>query len=147
MLDPKPDLTPRPAGFKPYPTRAASRSTSPPGTRILDGKYPLVTGLEHDEMGHPTGSPKLHMAMTAKRRNKLHKLADELPVPEIYGDAEGDTLLVGWGSTYGPIHDAVKQARARRRKDRPRFICATFIRCRTDWKKSSPTSNASSWSR
>ena len=51
------------------------------------------------------------MAMTAKRRNKLRKLAEELPVPEVYGDQEGDTLLVGWGSTYGPIHDAVKRAR------------------------------------
>ena len=62
-------------------------------------------------MGHPTGSPKLHMAMTAKRRNKLRKLAEELPVPEVYGDQDGDTLLVGWGSTYGPIHDAVELAR------------------------------------
>ena len=62
-------------------------------------------------MGHPTGSPKLHMAMTAKRRNKLRKLAEEIPVPEVYGDQEGDTLLVGWGSTYGPIHDAVTLAR------------------------------------
>ena len=92
---------------------------------MLDGKYPLVTGLEHDEMGHPTGSPKLHMAMTAKRRNKLRKLADELPVPEVYGDQEGDTLLVGWGSTYGPIHEAVKRARehgekARRAPSAPR---------------------------
>jgi len=50
------------------------------------------------------------MAMTAKRRNKLRKLAEELPVPEVYGDQDG-TLLVGWGSTYGPIHDAVKLAR------------------------------------
>jgi 2-oxoglutarate/2-oxoacid ferredoxin oxidoreductase subunit alpha len=51
------------------------------------------------------------MAMTAKRRKKLQKLAEELPLPEIYGDQEGYTLLIGWGSTYGPIHDAVKQAR------------------------------------
>jgi 2-oxoglutarate/2-oxoacid ferredoxin oxidoreductase subunit alpha len=51
------------------------------------------------------------MVMTAKRRNKLRKLAEEIPVPEIYGDKEGDVLLIGWGSTYGPIHDAVKQAR------------------------------------
>ena len=51
------------------------------------------------------------MAMTAKRRNKLRKLAEEIPVPEVYGDQEGDTLIVGWGSTYGPIHDAVKLAR------------------------------------
>src|SRR5712675_1511592 len=109
MVDPKPDLSPRQT-FKPYPVDAITQHI-PPGTRILDGKYPLLSGLEHDEMGHPTGSPKLHMAMTAKRRNKLRKLAEEIPVPEVYGDQEGDTLLVGWGSTYGPIHDAAKMAR------------------------------------
>jgi 2-oxoglutarate ferredoxin oxidoreductase subunit alpha len=109
MENPKPDLTPRQT-HKPYPIDQITQHV-PPGTRILDGKYPLLAGLEHDEMGHPTGSPKLHMAMTAKRRNKLRKLAEEIPVPEVYGDQEGDTLLVGWGSTYGPIHDAVKMAR------------------------------------
>ena len=109
MVNPKPDFTPRQT-FKPYPIDQITQHV-PPGTRILDGKYPLLAGLEHDEMGHPTGSPKLHMAMTAKRRNKLRKLAEEIPVPEIYGDQEGDTLLVGWGSTYGPIHDAAKMAR------------------------------------
>ncbi|MGZ5565220.1 MAG: hypothetical protein ACXWFY_08510, partial [Chthoniobacterales bacterium] len=110
MLDPKPDLTPR-ESHTPYPLDRITQHLAP-GTRILDGKYPLLSGLEHDEMGHPTGSPKLHMAMTAKRRAKLQKLAEELPLPEIYGDSEGDLLLVGWGSTYGPIHDAVKMARA-----------------------------------
>ena len=109
MIDPKPDLSPRQT-FKPYPVDAITQHV-PPGTRIVDGKYPLLSGLEHDEMGHPTGSPKLHMVMTAKRRNKLRKLAEEIPVPEIYGDQEGDTLIVGWGSTFGPIHDAVKLAR------------------------------------
>ena len=108
MIDPKPDLSPRDT-FKPYPIDAITQHIAP-GTPIRDGKYPLMSGLEHDEMGHPTGSPKLHMAMTAKRRNKLRKLAEELPVPEIFGDQEG-TLLVGWGSTYGPIHDAVKLGR------------------------------------
>jgi 2-oxoglutarate ferredoxin oxidoreductase subunit alpha len=108
MVDPKPDLSPRQT-HKPYPIDQITRHVAP-GTRILDGKYPLLAGLEHDEMGHPTGSPKLHMAMTAKRRNKLRKLAEEIPVPEIYGDQEG-TLIVGWGSTYGPIHDAVATAR------------------------------------
>jgi 2-oxoglutarate/2-oxoacid ferredoxin oxidoreductase subunit alpha len=110
MVDPKPDFTPREGGFKPYDLEKITQHV-PPGTRMLDGKYPLVTGLEHDEHGHPTGSPKLHMAMTAKRRKKLQKLAEEIPVPEVYGDQKGDTLLVGWGSTYGPIHDAVKLGR------------------------------------
>ncbi len=109
MQDAKIDLTPIQT-HKPYPIDGITQHVAP-GTRILDAKYPLLSGLEHDEMGHPTGSPKLHMVMTAKRRNKLRKLAEELPVPEIYGDQEGDTLLVGWGSNYGPIHDAVKEAR------------------------------------
>jgi 2-oxoglutarate ferredoxin oxidoreductase subunit alpha len=109
MVDPKPDLTPRQT-HKPYPIDQITQHIAP-GTRILDGKYPLLAGLEHDEMGHPTGSPKLHMAMTAKRRNKLRKLAEEIPVPEVFGDQEGDSLIVGWGSTYGPIHDAVALAR------------------------------------
>jgi 2-oxoglutarate ferredoxin oxidoreductase subunit alpha len=109
MQNAQPDLKPR-ESFKPYPVDKITQHIAP-GTRILDGKYPLLSGLEHDEMGHPTGSPKLHMAMTAKRRNKLRQLAAEIPVPELYGDAAGDTLLIGWGSTFGPIHDAVKRAR------------------------------------
>jgi len=112
MVDPKLDLTPRAAGFKPYPLGGITQH-APPGTRMLDGKYPTVTGLEHDEMGHPTGSPSLHTGMTAKRRNKLQQLAAEIPVPEVYGDPEGEALVVGWGSTYGPIHEAVKSARER----------------------------------
>ena len=67
-----------------------SRSTSRPARGFSTENIRFVAGLEHDEMGHPTGSPKLHMAMTAKRRNKLRKLAEEIPVPEVYGDQEGD---------------------------------------------------------
>jgi 2-oxoglutarate ferredoxin oxidoreductase subunit alpha len=114
MADPKPDLKPRQTHI-PYPLDGITQH-APPGTRIVDGKYPLMSGLEHDEAGHPTGSPDMHMKMTAKRRNKLRKLAEELPVPDVYGDQEGDTLLVGWGSTYGPIHDAVKLGREKGEK-------------------------------
>ena len=112
MGDLKPDLTPRPAEFKPYPLDQITQHAAP-GTRMLGGKYPVVTGLEHGETGHPTGSAKLHAAMTTKRRQKLQKLAEELPLPEVYGDAEGDTLLIGWGSTYGPIRETVDRVRAR----------------------------------
>jgi 2-oxoglutarate/2-oxoacid ferredoxin oxidoreductase subunit alpha len=111
MQDPKPDLAPRPAGFKPYPLEAITQH-APPGTRMLEGKYPVVTGLEHDEMGHPTASPRLHAGMTAKRRRKYQLLADELPLPPIHGDPQGEVLLVGWGSTYGPIHEAVSRVRS-----------------------------------
>ena len=111
--DISPDLTPV-ADFKPYDLSASNGVTRhlAPGTRIASGKYPVVTGLEHDELGHPTGSPKLHMQMTAKRRNKLRRLASDLPVPKVYGPPEGNVLLVGWGSNQGPIREAVDRARA-----------------------------------
>jgi 2-oxoglutarate ferredoxin oxidoreductase subunit alpha len=108
-----PDLGPR-EDHKPYDLAAADgipRHVAP-GTRILSGRYPVLSGLEHDEMGHPSGSPKLHMQMNAKRRRKLQALAATLPAPKIYGPPEGNLLLVGWGSTQGPIHEAVDRARA-----------------------------------
>jgi 2-oxoglutarate ferredoxin oxidoreductase subunit alpha len=108
-----PDFTPV-ATNKPYDLSAKDGITHhvKPGTRILDGKYPIATGLEHDEYGHPTGSPKLHMQMNAKRRTKLQALGATLPVPKIYGPPEGNVLLVGWGSTEGPIREAVDRSRA-----------------------------------
>ena len=111
--DISPDFTPV-ADHKPYDLSTADGITRhiAPGTYVASGKYPVVTGLEHDELGHPSGSPKVHVQMTAKRRNKYRKLAAELPVPKVYGAPEGNILLVGWGSAQGPLHEAVKQARA-----------------------------------
>jgi len=111
--DISPDLSPV-KEHKPYDLAAANGVTRhlAPGTRIESGIYPIATGLEHDEYGHPTGSPKLHMQMNAKRRRKLQALANTYPTPSIYGPSEGNVLLVGWGSTQGPIKEAVDRARA-----------------------------------
>lgn len=109
-VEPTLDLSTRPDSFKPYPLDGITQH-APPGAKMASGKYPIATGLEHDEMGHPSGSPKMHTAMTEKRRNKLVQLSKELPVPEIYGDQEGDVLLIGWGSTYGPIKESVARLR------------------------------------
>jgi 2-oxoglutarate ferredoxin oxidoreductase subunit alpha len=110
------DISPN---FTPVPDHKAYDLSAPdgfspravPGTRVLSGKYSIATGLEHDEYGHPTGSPKLHMQMTAKRRKKLQALGNSLPTPKVYGPPEGNVLLVGWGSTEGPIREAVDRAR------------------------------------
>jgi 2-oxoglutarate ferredoxin oxidoreductase subunit alpha len=109
-VEPELDLSTRPEGFKPYPLDAITRH-APPGSKMAGGKYPVSTGLEHDEMGHPSGSPKMHTLMTAKRRNKLVQLSKELPLPEIHGDQSGDVLVIGWGSTYGPIKESVDRLR------------------------------------
>jgi 2-oxoglutarate ferredoxin oxidoreductase subunit alpha len=111
MVDAAPDLSPRGADFKPYPLDRLTRH-APPGASIGTGKYPSVSGLEHDELGHPTGSPALHTKMTAKRREKLKQLAATLPVPEVHGNPDGDVLVVGWGSTWGPIREAVNRLNA-----------------------------------
>ena len=111
--DISPDLTPV-AAHKPYDL-SAPNGTQPhrvAGTRIQSGEYPVITGLEHDEMGHPSASANLHTTMIAKRRRKLQALAAVLPVPEVYGQPQGDTLLVGWGSTKGQIRESVNHLTA-----------------------------------
>jgi 2-oxoglutarate ferredoxin oxidoreductase subunit alpha len=108
-----PDLSPV-ADYKPYDLSAPDGIVPRvvPGTPIQSGRYPIAGGLEHDEFGHPTGAPKLHMQMSAKRRKKLQALGASLPTPKVYGPPEGNILLVGWGSTQGPIQEAVDHARA-----------------------------------
>jgi len=108
-----PDLSPV-ADYKPYDL-SAPKPTVPravPGTPILSGRYPIATGLEHDEYGHPSGSPGMHVKMSAKRRKKIQMLGTTLPVPAVHGEAEGEVLMVGWGSTQGPIREAVDRLRA-----------------------------------
>ncbi len=110
--DISPDLSPR-EDHKPYDLSDPDGITqhAAPGTFIKSGKYPVVTGLEHNEMGHPSGSPKMHLDMTAKRHNKLKALGRELPKPEVFGPEEGNVLLVGWGSTQGSLREATERAR------------------------------------
>jgi len=109
-VEPELDLSERGDDFKPYPLDGLTRH-APPGSRSTTGKYPVVTGLEHDEWGHPSGNPKNHEEMTAKRRQKLFDIAEQLPEPPFFGDEEGELLLVGWGSSYGPIKEATRRLR------------------------------------
>lgn len=111
-LEPTLDLSERGAEFKPYPLDKITQH-SPPGARSSEGKYPVVTGLEHDEWGHPSGNPLNHEKMTAKRRDKLVRLANSLPTPEVHGAQEGSLLILGWGSTYGPIKEAADRLNAK----------------------------------
>jgi 2-oxoglutarate ferredoxin oxidoreductase subunit alpha len=39
------------------------------------------------------------------------ELAATLPAPEVFGDDSGDVLLVGWGSTFGPVREALGRLR------------------------------------
>ncbi|MEN8693352.1 MAG: 2-oxoacid:acceptor oxidoreductase subunit alpha [Akkermansiaceae bacterium] len=102
---PELDLSERGEDFKPYPLDQITRH-APPGARSTEGKYPVVTGLEHDEWGHPSGNPENHAKMTVKRREKLVQLAESYSPTTVHGEKSGNLLIVGWGSTYGPIKEA-----------------------------------------
>ena len=103
--EPTLDLSERDSDFKPYPLDKITKHAAP-GSPTAEAKYPVVTGLEHDEWGHPSGNPENHEKMTAKRREKLIKLAESYDPTSIHGKTSGKLLFVGWGSTYGPIKEA-----------------------------------------
>ena len=69
----------------------------------------LIDSDEHDEHGRITESADVRNAMVQKRMKKLEKLKEELLEPDFLGRDDFDTLLVGWGSTYGSLAEAVEK--------------------------------------
>jgi 2-oxoglutarate ferredoxin oxidoreductase subunit alpha len=68
------------------------------------------TGDEHDEYGHIDEDPINRTRMMEKRMGKLRIIEETVPSSEkisIYGDDSPDVWLISWGSTKGPIIDAL----------------------------------------
>ena len=80
-----------------------------PGQR--GGNY-VLTGLAHDERSKVAYESATNQRSMSMRSRKLLTLRKTLKPPTVYGDDEGDLLLVGWGSTRGAIEEAVDRARA-----------------------------------
>jgi 2-oxoglutarate ferredoxin oxidoreductase subunit alpha len=68
----------------------------------------MVDSDEHDEYGHITESASIRIQMNDKRLRKMEFLKRELIEPDFIGEDDFGTLLVGWGSLYSPIMEAVK---------------------------------------
>ena len=76
------------------------------------GKALVVTDCdEHDEEGHLTEDARERTAQVQKRLRKLLPLEKEISTPRKYGSRGAETTLIGWGSTYGAIHEAVDMLR------------------------------------
>ncbi|MBP1754879.1 MAG: 2-oxoacid:ferredoxin oxidoreductase subunit alpha [Firmicutes bacterium] len=78
--------------------------------RLIPGKtknFVTADSDEHDEFGRITEDAEVRTRMMDKRMSKLESLKLELQEPEYVGAEDCDTLIVGWGSTYGPIIEAV----------------------------------------
>jgi 2-oxoglutarate ferredoxin oxidoreductase subunit alpha len=127
----EPWKVPDPSSFAPFPARflearpedgellpykrdaKGARPWIKPGT---PGLLHRIGGIEkHFETGNIDYSPSNHQKMTDARRDKV--LGVEVPDQTVaLGDETGDLAVVGWGSTFGPIHQAVRRAREQGRK-------------------------------
>ena len=81
---------------------------------------PGIAGTEHRiggiekayDSGHISYDPDNHQKMTDTRAAKIDGIARDIPLQDVdCGDSTGALAVVGWGSTYGPISEAVKAAR------------------------------------
>lgn len=91
--------------FAPTATHVSPRAI--PGQK---GGVHTVTGLEHNELGRPSDMPSMHTAMSAKRHLKLEAALNhpDFTVCKRFG-SEGRVPvgLLGWGSTFGEILEAM----------------------------------------
>jgi 2-oxoglutarate ferredoxin oxidoreductase subunit alpha len=125
----EPWAVPDPSDFTPFPAQFLDEKNGPDDTLLpykRDGKgarpwikpgtpelMHRIGGIEKAvDTGHIDYSPENHQAMTDARVGKVAGVT--VPDQEIAaGEAGGKLAVVGWGSTYGPIHQAVNRARAK----------------------------------
>ncbi len=119
------------SGYAPFPVsfaepRAADNDQVLPYERNGDLSRPWIKpgtpGLEHriggiekaPGSGNIDYSPEAHAEMTRLRAAKVAGVADSIPDQDVcLGTDTGRMVVVGWGSTFGPIHQAVRRARMR----------------------------------
>jgi 2-oxoglutarate ferredoxin oxidoreductase subunit alpha len=110
-LAPPIDQSEVPAGAKPYDWDA----TTGLFRRFIPGQpggMHTVTGLAHDRDGHVAYDHESNEEGLRYRSLKIAALQRTLVCPSVYGDESGDVLVIGWGSTKGPIEEAVDRLRA-----------------------------------
>ena len=78
-----------------------------------EGAAHRLGGLEKDaETGAISNSPENHEKMVMLRRQKVANIANDIPLLDVCGNADADTLLVGWGGTYGHLRSACDELNA-----------------------------------
>jgi 2-oxoglutarate/2-oxoacid ferredoxin oxidoreductase subunit alpha len=119
-LIPNPDTLPAvpvefrsdPQGFFPYvrDEETLSRPWVRPGTPGLEHR---IGGLAKEAVtGNVSYAPLNHEQMVRLRARKVAGIQREIPPTEVFGAADPDLLVVGWGSTFGSIRQAVTDLQA-----------------------------------
>ncbi|MCB2050718.1 MAG: 2-oxoacid:acceptor oxidoreductase subunit alpha [Novosphingobium sp.] len=124
----EPWKVPDPASYAPFPVKFLTEKNDGenllPYKRDAKGARPWIKpgtpglmhrigGIEKQEgTGNLDYSPENHQAMTDARKAKVDGIANDIPAQDVcLGEEGGKLALVGWGSTFGPIHQAVRRAR------------------------------------
>ncbi len=100
-------------GFWPYlRNEKLARPWAIPGTPGLEHR---IGGLEkEDGSGNISYDPENHERMTRLRAEKVARIADDIPLLDVDDpDGEAELLVLGWGSSYGPIRAGVRRVRTR----------------------------------
>lgn len=102
-------------GWKPYLRNAEDvRYWAIPGQ---EGFQHRLGGLEKDyKTSALSNDPVNHEKMVMARKRKVENVANHIPTLEVLGDKDADTLLVGWGGTFGHLYTAVEEMNANGKK-------------------------------
>jgi 2-oxoglutarate ferredoxin oxidoreductase subunit alpha len=109
-----PDITVKfetdPKDFHPYTRdKNLARPWAVPGTPGLEHR---IGGLEKSDIyGNVSYDPENHDKMVKLRTEKIKRMVNDIPDLKVDGNEKGELLVLGWGSTYGTIKDAVLKAR------------------------------------
>ncbi len=104
----------RPTAFTPtssnapyarYNLHSTQSSIRPlPGTK---GGIYVANSDEHDEVGYSEEDAQIRTEMMQRRMRKLSDFEKELPQPVVEGDPHAQVNILCWGSTKGPVRDAI----------------------------------------
>ncbi|NQW18111.1 MAG: 2-oxoacid:acceptor oxidoreductase subunit alpha [Chloroflexi bacterium] len=102
-------------GYKRYENTESGISTR--ARAGLEGFVHVVASDEHDEdsilLSDEYTNPHKRRKMVEKRHRKMSTVLDDVAAPELEGPEDADVTLIGWGSTYGVIHEALEILRER----------------------------------
>ena len=102
-------FTTDPENFMPYSRdeETLARPFAIPGTPGLEHR---IGGIEKQHItGNVNYDPENHHLMVKLRQEKIDRVANDIPLVEVFGEKTGKVLVLGWGSTYGSISTAVDQ--------------------------------------
>ncbi len=102
-------------GWKPYKRNDEFvRYWAIPGQEGLQHR---LGGLEKDfNTSALSNDPINHEKMVMTRMAKIENVANHIPELEVIGDSDADTIIVGWGGTFGHIYTAVEEMQAAGKK-------------------------------